>query len=1387
MYTDVIWRNIRSRLYRGCNKISRCSVIITILLIVRCSVCCHAQPTVFSPVAPEAISNSFVRCFFKDSRGFMWFGMADGLIRYDGTNAYRYEHNPHDRASLCHNSINAIVEDERQKLWIGTASGLCIYDPEKDCFVNVDSLKQNKNHLNNSFITALSFDLKRRLWIGTHGGGVNIYDPETHVFTYRHDPAVGKASSPRNYINSMLRVNDQTWCATKGGLILFNTIKTAAAPLTFAGEGLPTRQFTQLVPDKAGNIWTTSVNGEIFKLVPANGYFTVNQVFSGLHRFGASWNNIVALNIDRKGNLWIGGEHTGLNYLNTTSGELTQYLAEESNPTVLPTNSIRSVYVDDTGLTWIGTFDRGAYAIDNQAGKFNHVQYGAYKPTDLAGKRIRSFAEDHQGNVWLAIEGVGLARIDGKTRAFQKCSDINKQLTNKYVTALICDRNGNLWIGTGGHGIYKLNLTTHQLTSYGLQSGGFGDNKTSCLYEDKSGMIWAGSAGSGLFYFDELAKRFVVLSEQMKSNYITPTSYVSSILEDSDGILWVGTMYGLYALRRDHDHAYIYQWFIQTDSAGSLSSSAVQALYEDHEKNLWIGTTDNGLNVKAPGENVFKRYGKPEGLVSNTIRAILADASGNLWVSANMGLSKFDQHTKRFINYSRKDGLSSNDFYPGACLRSSTGQLFFGNNNGFNAFYPDSIRNTGGKPRVYLADIKINNQAVGIGVPGSPLTKHISLTSELELSYQQRSFIIDFAAIQFGPSPRQSYAYKLEGFDKDWHYTGSNHAATYTNLDPGQYIFLAKASQGDGTWNEPPTRLEINIRQAPWKTAWAVCIYVTLIVALIFFAVKIRIDRVSMKNQLALERLAREREHELSESKTQFFTNISHEFRTPLSLILMPLESLISSHQVSTSVKERVSTAYKNANKMMRLVNELMDFNKIESGTLKLHPRHGELIAFITEVASLFSDVADKRNITFSVRTELTLLKGWFDRDKLERMLVNILSNAFKFTPDGGQITVIINAKFTRLETTAVQCLELIVVDNGIGMSTEELPRIFDKFYQAQSASKITNPGTGIGLSLTKALVELHHGTIAAESSPDKETRFIITLPIDSTVYGIGANDEMPQDVVFSCEEPLTNSRHFADTEIGNKDQCEILLVEDNEELREYIAAELGQEFKVWQARNGQEGACMAIDKTPDLIVSDILMSQKSGIELCKEMKSNIRTSHIPFILLTARATVEDQITGIESGADVYITKPFSVRFLLTHVRNLIESRQKLYSHFSQDVYLMPSKVASNEIDQAFLQRAVDYIVDHIQDAQLGVDSIAELFNLSRVQVYRKIKALTGKTAVEFIRTVRLKQALKLMETKQHTLSEVAYMTGFNSASYFTRSFKEEYGKAPSEYLGLAS
>src|SRR5690606_18696520 len=651
-----------------------------------------------------------------------------------------------------------------------------------------------------------------------------------------------------------------------------------------------------------------------------------------------------------------------------------------------------------------------------------------------------------------------------------------------------------------------------------------------------------------------------------------------------------------------------------------------------------------------------------------------------------------------------------------------------------------------------------------------------------------------YVGINFGQSSGYSYCYMLEGFDEDWNCVGGRLSATYTNVDPGKYTFLLKASNRDGVWGETPQRLEITVHPLLWKTWWAILIYLIIISALVYFLVSLRVERVKMRNQLDLERLSREQEKELSELKTQFFTNISHEFRTPLSLISMPLENLSNMKELPVDVKERIKMIRSSSDKMMRLVNELMDFNKMETAQLDLKVQKGELVGFISNLSNIFKEMASKRSIHFGIHSMVGALDGWFDHDKLEKILSNLLSNAFKFTLDDGKVNVIINSKIAAPTENSPQtrCLELSVVDNGIGISKEELPLIFNKFYQAKSSSTVVNPGTGIGLSLTKGLVELHKGSIKVESNPNHETVFVLLIPIDRESYSEDNILEIPGCI--DTPKVVNNNTHKAEIEVDDHDEWEeeveeqqskpqVLIVEDNDELRNYICLELKSEFNTLEAKNGQEGLDLALKFSPDLIISDILMPVKNGIEFCEDIKTNLKTSHIPFIMLTARTTVEDQIAGVETGGDMYITKPFSIRFLLAQVNQIVESRQKLYAQYSQDVNLMPNKMAHNEIDQAFLQKAIDYIVENMQNPELGVNSIADLFNLSRMQVYRKIKALTGKSVVNFIRMVKIKEALKLMDTQKYTLTEIAFTTGFNSASYFTTSFKEEYGKAPSEYL----
>ncbi|MGE5942853.1 MAG: two-component regulator propeller domain-containing protein [Flavobacteriales bacterium] len=1345
----------------------------------------QSQHTTFIPVAERALSNSFVRCFLKDSKGYMWIGTADGLMRYDGFRAHRYEFNPKDRTSIINNNINVIVEDSNQQLWIGTARGVSKYDREKDNFITVDFIPGNKNHLNNAYITTLAFDNKNQLWIGTYGGGVNIYNPSTLTFYYVSGFDVHSSPLSKDYITSLLYVDNYMFCGTKGGLQIFDTTTNSEASLKYLDDDIPTKQIAKLIEDNKGNIWFSTFDGDIVKVILKNKYYSFEKRISGNSLYGTNWNGITTLSSDSMGNLWIGGENSGLNYYDTKNNKVTYFGVENNKNKSLPTNSIQSVYVDNEGLTWVGTFNKGAYLIDNNAVKFDSYEWGDFKQSDLEGKDVRAFVEDYNKNIWIVCDGIGLIELNHKSNELKRQDEINSKLPTKILTSLTFDNQNNLWVGTGSNGVFKINISNKTIKNYTLKSGGFGDNKISYLYKDKNGTIWAGTNGSGLFYFDEKNERFLVLSEEDKEIHITKRAYITSILEDSNGALWIATLYGLYSLNRNDDKSFDYDLYRIDINPRGINSNTIQCIYEDAKQNLWVGTDDNGLNLKKRHTTEFKSFQKKDGLSSNTVRSILMDKLGNIWISGNMGLSNLDTHTNTFANYDKSDGLSSNHFY-NSSLVSSNGKLFFGSNNGFNAFYPDSIQRSSTKPVVYLTDLRINNKSVEIGVSNSPLNKHISLASNIKLKYNQRSFAIDFIGIKYGQKSQNKYCYILEGFDKEWNCIGSRLSATYTNIDPGNYVFVVKATSSDGSLSSTTERLHITIKQIWWKTWWAILLYILLISAVVFFIFRIRVERARIKNQLAMERMAREREQELSESKTQFFTNISHEFRTPLSLIAMPLESLSTMEDLPSGAKERIGSIQASSNKMMRLVNELMDFNKLENTKLKLQIQHGELVKFISNIAETFHDVSKKRNIYFGIHTLVSSLNGWFDHDKLDKILVNILSNAFKFTSNNGEIKIIINCKETMVGESQEKSryLKLSIVDNGIGIPENELPYIFDKFYQAKSSPEISNSGTGIGLSLTKGLVELHHGTIKVESKPNHETLFVILIPIDKQAYLEDSICEIPE-CIDTTPEPINNIKPFAYDfdEEENNEKPQILIVEDNDELRKYLAMELKNQFQVLEAVNGQEGLKMALEMSPDLIISDILMPIKSGIELCKEIKTNLQTSHIPFVLLTAKTTVEDQIIGIETGADVYITKPFSIRFLMVQVNQIIESRQKLYSQFSKDAYLLPNKVAQNEIDQEFLQKAIDFIIENIQNPQLGVNSIADLFDLNRMQVYRKIKALTGKSVVNFIRMVRIKQALKLMDTQKYPLAEIASLTGFNSASYFTTSFKEEYGKAPSEYM----
>ena len=711
-------------------KVVRVSMVLHLFVIALLTLAHSASgqdlSSSFIPVAPEALSNSFIRCVYKDSNGYMWFGTDDALIRYDGSNAYRYVHDPNDPTSVANSTINTILEGNDKRLWIGTAQGLCIYDRELDNFITVDSIKTNRNYLNNRYITDLEFDSRGRLWIGTHEGGINIYDPVRMEFSYIIDPPQEGVLPSTNFITVLVNRGDTIWCGSRGGLLLYDARTGKRLPLGDL-QRFSNAQISTIVPEKSGDLLVATITGQVTRVTSANGHFSSKELLLR-EALGNSSNAILTLCTDDNGTILVGGESSGFNVIDAKTYEVHRLPAEEGNTKRLPTNSIHSLYADDLGLIWIGTFSDGVFVLDNNRKKFD-TREKSFGKKSFENNEARSFAEDSDGNIWIAFYGLGLGKIDFKSTSLEPADQINRQLSNKDVTSVICSRDGELWLGTAGKGVIRINPRTHQLVQYSLSSKGFGNDQVFCLYEDKAATVWAGTWGSGLFFYDKKNDKFVSATEYDQPNHIPNTAYVSDIVEDSEGTFWIGTLYGLYELKRKSEkNSFTYRLHIPESREGSIKGSLVQAIVEDkNSHDLWIGTTE-GLNLKRKNSTQFLSFEMARGTVVNAIRSILTDEHGNVWAGGNMGISKFDKSTNTFINYTRDDGLKSNNFLRKAALLTSTGKFFFGSSNGFDSFFPDSIRTTSAHGTVVLADLKINNQSIRPGVVDSPLKKHISLT-----------------------------------------------------------------------------------------------------------------------------------------------------------------------------------------------------------------------------------------------------------------------------------------------------------------------------------------------------------------------------------------------------------------------------------------------------------------------------------------------------------------------------------------------------------------------------------------------------------------------------------------------------------------------------------
>ena len=1343
----------------------------------------------------NGLSKSSITTILQDSQGFIWVGTFNGLNRYDGYEFTVYQYDQNNQQSISHNYISSMIEDDDGKLWIGTSDGLNCHDKSTNTFKRYRHDPQNPSSITDNQIDVVFKDKKKRLWIGTRNGGLDLFDRSSQSFVHHVYDKNNSNGLSSNSIHTIFEDSKgNLWIGHRNGAIdVFNDKENKFYHILYNGKKLTGNTIMAIVETGENNIWVGTQGDGLFKIEYENGkppnifHYTYNTK----QKNSLSGNIILSLMVDRAGKLWIGTEDNGLDILDIQRDKFYYYKTEPLDRSSLNNNSIYTIYEDAIGNIWIGTYAGGINLYVKDKAYFQSYHHVPGSNNSLIDNIVNGFWEDENQNIWIATGGGGLDLLDRKNKKFIHSNNGNSKITAGVILNLYGDSKHNLWIGTWANGLYKYNLQTKEVVQYTKEKNGLGSNNIFQIVEGKPGELWLCTFWGGLTQFN--------IDKQSSVTYNVENSDLAdndlrTMAKDYNGNLWIGTDMGLSFFNPVTKFFKSYQH--REEDKKSLSKGFVSYIKESSDSTLWIGTT-GGLDKFDRKTDSFIHYNTHSGLSSDEIMCIIEDENGILWISTNRGISKFDPKTEVFKNYDVSDGLQGNEFNTRSGYKTKRGEIIFGGNNGFNIFQPVDMKYNSFVPPVVISDLKIFNKPVSIGGSDSPLKKNISETKKLTLSYKQSVFSFSFVALNYICPEKNHYAYMMEGFDSDWNYIGTNRSATYTNLDPGIYVFKVKASNNDGVWNNKGASLLIEIEPPFWKTWWAYLIESLILLLIVYLILNYFISRQRLRNALQIEHLELEKMYELDQMKTHFFSNISHEFQSPMSLILGPLEKLIASYNIEEKIKNSLTLVHRNARRLQRMANQLQDFNKLETGDLQLFLSKGDIIHFIKEISISFHDFAKDRHIEFQFKSNPEQYIAWFDPDKVDKIIYNLLSNAFKFTPEYGKIIIeadIIKSKnnpeVVNEKDRASKYVVISVKDSGIGIPQDKIEHIFKRYYHLDGYDGKRYEGSGVGLAFVYELLKLYKGDISVESQEDHGTTFTVQIPIDEHYleenqlvekFNISSNNH--GSFAETRAHDHNNGSDSTRTKIKFRDVPVILIVEDDKEIRDYIKNSFDINYRVIEAENGMLGCKKAMQIIPDLIITDIKMREMDGIELCGKLKNDEKTSHIPIIMLTGVTSQEYQLKGLAEGADVYLTKPFNIDVVEAHMINLLDSRRKLQEKFSREFILGPNKIAINDIDAGFLKRLTDMVEANISDSKFNADVLSAKIGMSRMQLYRKLRGLTNQTVHEFIRNIRLKRAVQLLEQKKMTITEVAYEVGFNDLTYFARCFRKQYEKSPSEYI----
>lgn len=1278
----------------------------------------------------DKLSHNSVICMLQDSKGFMWFGTKDGLNRYDGYNFKVFQHIPEDSSSIGSNFIRCLYEFN-DYLWVGTDTGLFKYDEKTESFSLIEATR-------NLPILDVESNNDGSLWFIAGGGLFKL--------TKNNDADARPEKYDQLYVNYITHNNKgEVYVASSDALYKYVPENNSFQKVDLDFNSGNSRVIITAIAVDGNNgvlIGTKSHGAFLYDLK--------NRNLSSLIPDGDK--PLFVRHFLKKGNeLWIGGE-SGLYVYNNNTHAYKSLKKNYGDPYSLSDNAVYCLVLDKEQGVWIGTYFGGVNYYPKPFTPVNRY-FPKVGENSISGNAVREIKKDGYGNLWIGTEDAGLNKLNLKTGNFSSYSTgAGKGGLSHYNIHGLLARGNELWIGTFEHGLDIMDIPSGKIIKhYGQGRGGLKSDFIFYIYESKAHDIYV-LTSSGIHKYLPETDSFKLMDGFPEMYHYT------YLIEDHAGVLWAGTYWdGLYYYNPKTRKKGFYRF--EQKNKSSISCNEINGIFEDSRSRLWV-TTENGLNVLEANGKGFKRYTKADGFPSNVTYAMLEDKEHKLWISSSNGLVQFDPENKGIKVFSKSNGLLSDQFNYCSAFQDTDGEMYFGSVKGLISLNPAAFTRNNFNPPLYITDIFINNKDVPVGKEDSPLQKSIIFSDAIVLDNHQSTFKLEFASLSFTSTEKTEYWYKMEGLNDNWLALGKNHEVNFTELPAGDYVFKVKALNNSGVWSKEYGVLAVTVLPPFYAGKIAYALYFIMLVIMGYFSLRYYHRYTRGKNNLRIRQLENDMEREIYQAKIEFFTNVAHEIRTPLTLIKSPLEKLLRQKYKSPEIPKNLGIMEKNTSRLLNLVNELLDFRKAEMKHIKLSFVEVNVSEVIAETHERFSQMIQDKDLSFEMNMPVEDVYAFADEEALRKVLSNLFGNAIKYSRNIVSVLLIADA----------DSFEVIVKNDGQLIPPDFQKRIFEPFFRMPADEQST--GTGIGLSLAHSLALLHNGMLYIDSNETQLNAFVLSLPIhQSEEY-----KSLKASPVIIENMAETGSETF------NKQAPLILVVEDNKELADFIFSELSEWYNVLVSKNGEEALKMIAKHEIKLVISDVMMPVKNGIELCKEIKKTEKTSHIPVILLTAKSALSAKIEGLESGADAYITKPFSIDYLLVQMANLIENRKNILGHFSSSPLAHLKSLASAGVDNTFLNRLDKVIEDNLKDQELSVDKIADYMNMSRSTLYRNIRELSNLSPNELINLSRLKKAAHLIKTTNMKVYEVAETVGYKSQTSFGRNFQKHFGMTPTEF-----